>query len=603
MALAACVVACGVVSLGARRQQNGFFPVSEIRAGQVATGRTVFAGSAQEEFSAQILGVLRNVVGPGRDLIVARLSGGPLAQTGVIQGMSGSPVYIDGRLVGAVSYALGSFPREPIAGITPIAEMVDAMRFTSAPAAPGRAAGEFALQWPATPAQVFDALGRLARRAAAPTASPLRPSSVLGDPSLADWAPQLRPIGAAVFARGLTSSISAALDATWTESAGRDEAAPQSAALRPGDPVGMTFLRGDLEMGASGTVTWVDGARVYAFGHPFLNQGPVTFPMTQARVLTVLPSLESSMKIGEMGPVIGRVMQDRATGVAGELGAGPDELAVQLTLSAPGVPPRTLSFHVLHDEQLTPLFAFVSILNSLTAYERPAGVTTVTTRGTIDFGALGTFDIDQMFTGDTAITQAATTALTPIGAMASNTFRPVLPSRMALTLAVTEDQSWASVERAWLDTTRPRAGATHTLHVQLRQFRGPLETVSLPVTMPQDITGPITLVVGDAARMSALDAELAPTAPNSPEALFSWLRRTTRGEQFLYVRLLADVPGAVAAGQAQPALPASVRAIVASDTTGPPAALSRAVVGTWQVRTPRIVRGTREWTLTLQPAR
>lgn len=595
-------MALSVVSHGTEPQTT-FFPVADIRPGQVATGRTVFAGANQEEFSAHILGVLRNVVAPGRDLIVARLSGGPLAQTGVIQGMSGSPVYIDGRLVGAVSYALGSFPREPIAGITPIAEMVDAMRFSSGPSQPGRASGEFALQWPATPAQVFDALGRLARRAAAPTASPLRPSSVHGDASLADWAPRLVPIGAAVFARGLAPDVASALAPSWRDGAPTMAGAPQTTGLRPGDPVGMTFLRGDMEMGASGTVTWVDGRRVYAFGHPFLNQGPVTFPMTQARVLTVLPSLESSMKIGEMGPVIGRVMQDRATGVAGELGPGPDELAVQLTLSAPGVPPRTLSFHVLHDEQLTPLFAFVSILNSLTAYERPAGVTTVTTRGTIDFGTLGRFDIDQMFTGDTAITQAATTALTPIGAMASNTFRPVLPTRMTLDLAVTEDQSWASIERAWLDTARPRAGATHTLHVQLRQFRGGLETVSLPVTMPADLTGPLTLVVGDAARMTALDAEVAPAAPNSPDALLAWLRRTTRSEQFLHVRLLAEAPGAVAAGQAQPALPPSVRAVVTADAAAGSATLARAVVGSWQVRTPRVVRGAREWTMTLQPAR
>ena len=601
--LAAFLLALGVYTHGAWQQPGAFYPVSEIRPGQVATGRTVFAGSAQEEFSVHILGVLRNVVAPGRDLIVARLSGGPLAQTGVIQGMSGSPVYIDGRLVGAVSYALGTFPREPIAGITPIAEMVEAMRFAGPTPSSGRAAGEFALTWPATPAQVFEALGRVARRAAAPTASPLRPSSVLGDPSLADWAPRLQPIGAAVFARGLTPSVSAALESSWLGATGTTSQTPQSDVLRPGDPVGMTFLRGDMEMGASGTVTWVDGRRVYAFGHPFLNQGPVTFPMTKATVLTVLPSLDSSMKIGEMGPVIGRVMQDRATGVAGELGPGPDELAVDLTLSAPGVSTRTLRFNVLHDEQLTPLFAFVSILNSLTAYERPAGVTTVTTKGTIDFGRLGVFDVDQMFTGDTAITQAATAALTPIGAMATNTFRPALPVRMTMALSVTEDQSWASIERAWLDTTRPQAGATHTLHVQLRQFRGPLETVSLPVTMPSDLTGPLTLVVGDAARMTALDTEVMPAAPNSPEALLAWLRRTTRSEQFLHVRLLADAPGAVAAGQAQPALPSSVRAAVSADAPPSSPTLSRAVVGSWQVRTPRVVRGAREWTITLQPAR
>src|SRR5690606_19210522 len=132
-------------------QSTPFMPVSDIRPGMVGIGRTVFAGTTLEEFRANVIGVLKNVIAPGRDLIVARLEGGPLAQTGVIQGMSGSPVYVDGRLIGAVSYALGSFPREPIAGITPIAEMIDAMRD-----APDRATNtEFALTWPATPQQIY----------------------------------------------------------------------------------------------------------------------------------------------------------------------------------------------------------------------------------------------------------------------------------------------------------------------------------------------------------------------------------------------------------------------------------------------------------------
>jgi len=182
-------------------------PVGEIRPGMVGIGRTVFAGDTHEDFRANIIGVLKNVIAPGRDLIVARLEGGPLAQTGVIQGMSGSPVYVDGKLIGAVSYALGSFPREPIAGITPIAEMIAAMRD-----APARTAStEFDLTWPATPEQIYGALSRVVNRASTPIRSPLRPSDIVGAASLADWAPQLRPIGAAVFASGLSDDVERSL--------------------------------------------------------------------------------------------------------------------------------------------------------------------------------------------------------------------------------------------------------------------------------------------------------------------------------------------------------------------------------------------------------
>jgi hypothetical protein len=124
------------------------FPVDELKPGMVGVGRTVFQGDELQDFKVHILGVLRNVIGPRRNLILARLEGGPLAETGVIAGMSGSPVYIDGRLVGAVSYSLGQFSKEPIAGITPIDEMIEA---TSTQAAPRRPAERIALQMPLSP--------------------------------------------------------------------------------------------------------------------------------------------------------------------------------------------------------------------------------------------------------------------------------------------------------------------------------------------------------------------------------------------------------------------------------------------------------------------
>ncbi len=383
--------------------QMSFMPVSEVRAGMIGVGRTVFAGDKLDEFRANILGVLKNVVAPGRDLILARLEGGPLANTGVIAGMSGSPVYIDNRLVGAVSYSLGSFSREPIAGITPIAEMVAAVNSPG----PRATSSEFDLDWPSTPAKVFASLGRVVERASAPLRSALHATDIVGAPSLADWAPRLRPIGAAMIASGLAPDLESYLrqalpsDATL-QLADRNSDSPRTLAqvpvparplLRPGDALGVSLMRGDLEMGATGTVTHVDGTQVYAFGHPFLNLGSASIPMTRAQVITVLPSLDSSMKIATMGPVIGRMTQDRSTAVGGVLGAGPNELAVNLTLESQGVAPRRLQFNVLHDQSLTPLFAYVAILNSLISYQRQTGSTTIAATGTVTFDELGTLPL------------------------------------------------------------------------------------------------------------------------------------------------------------------------------------------------------------------
>ncbi len=605
------VLSLALVTLVTPRAQSAFLPVSEIRPGMVGVGRTVYGGDQLDEFRANILGVLKNVLAPGRDLILARLEGGPLATTGVIEGMSGSPVYVDGRLIGAVSYSLGAFSREAIAGITPIAEMLSAIDGQ----APRSAVSEFDLTWPTTPDQVFAALGLVVERALVPVRSSFRVSDVVGAPSLADWAPRLRPIGAAMVASGLAPDLDSSLrralpvGATLhTRAPGLAEAPPQAPTtdtgppLRPGDPVGISLMRGDMEMGATGTVTYIDGQHVYAFGHPFLNIGPTSMAMTRAHVLTVLPSLDSSMKIASMGSVIGRMTQDRSTGVGGVLGSGPDELGVSLTIESSRAETRHLRFHVLHDQSLTPLFAYVAILNSLITHERQTGASTITAQGSISFDGLGSLTIDDAFAGEQAVSLAAATAMNPIGALAANEFRPTLPRELDLTLQVSENEDVETIERVWLDTTRPTLGGSHILHVMLRRFRGGTNVVSIPVTMPAQATGPVTVLVTDGPTLTALEQrELRPDPPPSLEALFERLQETHAGNR-LYVRLLTSTSGKAIAGESLPSLPGSVLAALNADGSVAASSLSRAVVGAWNRRLPRVVRGSRELTVTLRPA-
>jgi hypothetical protein len=577
--------------------------VDDVKPGMTGIGRTVFAGDTIEEFRVNVIGVLRNVVAPKRDLILARLEGGPLATAGVIQGMSGSPVFIDGKLVGAVSYALGSFPKEPIAGITPIAEMLDAVRL-----GPATRASSLELQFPATPASAYGALHRLIDRVRSPLGRPAGDLRVVGPASLEDLAPVLRPIGAAMVVSGFDPEINRELQTAFgqgatgqTQSPGsRPAAAP--AALRPGGAVGMSLVRGDLEMGATGTVTYVDGNRVYAFGHPFLNLGPTSYAMTQARVYTILPSLDTSMKIASMGPVIGTMTQDRSTAVGGVLGSGPRELEVNLTLTSATAPERKLKFYVIHDQLLTPLFALVSILNTLTAYERQTGPMTVQASGTVSFGGGDEVEIDDIFSGDTASMLAAAGITTPIGLAASNEFRPALAEKLDVRLRVAEEQEASTIERAWLDTTHPKPGATHTLTVQLRHYRGTTETVSVPVEMPAHASGPLTLLVSDAATLAGLEQrDLKPAKPSSWTALLAQMN-TARRNNRLYVRLIATTPGAVVGGDTLPALPASVRTVLDEDKTVASAPVTKTVVGAWERRVTRALRGSRELTITLRPA-
>jgi hypothetical protein len=592
----ALVAAVGVIAAPSQRQP--FFPIDEIRPGMVGIGRTVFAGETIEDFRANVIGVLRNVLGPRRDLILARLEGGPLATTGVIQGMSGSPVYIDGRLVGAVSYAIGSFPKEPFAGITPIAEMTAAVD-GSAP----RTTSDLAGPWPTEPAEVFARLGRLTQRVLAPLGPRLPGLRVDGPASLADLAPRLRPIGAAMVMSGfdpvVDRELRQALSVGAADGQGPRGGAETATGLRPGDPVGMSLVHGDLEMGATGTVTHVDGQRVYGFGHPFLNLGPTAYPMTRAHIFTVLPSLDSSMKIASLGPVIGTMSQDRSVAVGGVLGAGPRELEVNVTLTSDRAPERKFQYFVLHDQILTPIFSYVSIFNSIVSYERQAGAVSVTASGTVSFGTNGAVQIDDAFTGDTASAAASAAIVAPVGAAFANEFRSVLPEKIDVSLRVSEQQESKTIERVWLDTTRPKLGATYTLQVLLRDFRGGTETVSLPVTMPTQASGPVTLLVGDASTLTTLEQrELRPGKATTWQALLAQLNATRRNNR-LYVRLITSSAGTVVGGETLPALPPSVRSVLDEDKTVTSASVSRTVIGAWERRLDRAVRGSRELTLTL----
>jgi hypothetical protein len=579
----------------APRSPTAFMPVDDIRAGMVGVGRTVYAGTALEDFRVEILGTMDNITGPARRLILAKLSGGPVDSAGVIAGMSGSPVYIDGKLIGAVSYALGSFPKEPIAGITPIGEM---LADVDAPTNNRPASRDFALGAVATPDEVFAALRRVLTRASGGVdmAAPV---------SAAPFADGLlRPIGAALSLRGFDTSIAAGL----TQAFGADTAtngAPQSSAaaagpLRPGDPVGASLIRGDFEMGATGTVTYVDGDRVYAFGHPFLGLGPTHMPMTRAHVYAVLPSLQSSMKIADLGPAIGTFSQDRATAIGGAMGPAPPELAVALTLRSSFAPERTFSFRVTHDPSLTPLFSYVAMLNVLSSYHKQQGALTIDLDATASFGTDGRVTIHDLFSGEQAIVGAGNAVLGPMSAMMNNDFKRALPDTLDITLTVSETERGMTIERAWLDTTQPRFGATHTLHVLLRNLRGGTETRSLPVTMPASGPSQLTLLVSDAPTLSALeDKELDPNVAHTMPELVSGLNRIRRNNR-LYVRLIESTPGAVIAGRAQPSLPGSTRSVLDADTSTTTTGVSRALVGAWEQAVDVVVHGSREIPITLK---
>ncbi len=458
--------------------------VSEIRPGMVGIGHTVFEGTRVEEFKARILGVIENVIGTRRNLILARLEGGPLANTGVIAGMSGSPVYIDGKLIGAVSYSLGSFSKEPIAGITPIAEMTDATIMSEAQARPRSARVQ--LDFPLTPENLTLAFRRALNwnRPFAERSNDAHLVGVSGIAGLADMqvGTLLRPIATPLVMSGFEPDMADFLGAAFrdngfiptggsTRGVGGGEM-PFEGPLKAGDAVGVSFLTGDMEMGATGTVTHIDGDRVYAFGHPMYNLGPTEFPMTRAYVYTVLPSLASSLKLSTTGEVIGTFLQDRATAIAGRLGPGPRTIPITLTLESPRGAPRTFHFGVVNDQLFTPLMTYAAILDTLGSYERQNGVASYSVRGKAMVKKHDTITFNNLFAGDTASSGAASYMVSPVAYLMGNDFEKVELEGLEFTIGTSEEPKTATLQRVWLDDPRPRAGRTVPLKVALRTFRG-----------------------------------------------------------------------------------------------------------------------------------
>jgi hypothetical protein len=600
----AAIVALAALVAATPSAQVPTMTVDEVRPGMVGIGRTVFEGAKIEEFKVQIIGVLKNVVGPNRDIILARLEGGPLAQTGVIAGMSGSPVYIDGRLLGAVSYQLGQFPKEPIAGITPINEMTDATAL--APITQGTR--PVAITWPATPEELFAIWSRdLGRVSMTHTGTP---SLLAGDASVLQMAAALRPIAVPLVAAGfsadvlapLTSALTAGGFVPVTSSSAAQSSVPRTTrTLRPGDAMGVALLTGDFILGATGTVTHVDDDRLYGFGHPMYNLGPTEFPLTQADVHVVLPSLMTSSKLASFGEVVGTVQQDRATAVAGHLGAGPKMIPVKITLNSDRTPSRTFSFSMVRDHTFTPLLTYLTVANVLTSYERGAGPASYTVKGTATIREHGAIAFEDIFAGDQPANAASAYVAGPLTFLMKNASTPVDVESVALTIDATEKSRTARIERVWLDTDRPRAGRDVNVKVLLRTNAGDEVLKTVSVHIPAHASGTLQLLVADATRLAAEDRRTVSRGAETQEVAqlirtFNKARRNNR----LYVRLSSPDEGVVVNGEPLAALPPSVLAVLEADrNSGTYAPLRSATRGEWEVPVELAITGSRQLTITL----
>ena len=578
-------------------------PLTEVKTGMTGIGVTVFSGAEREEFNVEVLGVLTNVMGPQRNIIIARLTGGPLATTGVIQGMSGSPVYFNGRLAGAVSYSLGSFSTDTIAGITPIEEMVATDTATTATGrrTPRRIRIPVAEQDLATVAQ--EAFG--SARAFAQQPTDVRafglPSSEAGRLAtllqpiatplvLNGFAPELQTLWVSMFGAG---GLSTTVGGTMTAEA-QLEVVGQP--LQPGDTVGVSLVQGDLTMAGTGTVTMVEDDRVYAFGHPFYNLGTVRFPMTRAHVTTLLPSLALSSKIAAIGQVLGTIDQDRSTGIYGSLGPGPKMIPIRMTLDDPERNiQKIFRFDIIKDPIFSPLLAYSTALSTFVTWTRDLGPKTYEVTSTTRLRDRDNVTSNDIYTGNGASTGAASAVANPVAALSANDFEPVEIMGIDVAVTAVEERRTATLERVWLETIRPQAGDEIPLMVLSRNDRGAelLETVMIQI--PNHASGNLVIEVSDAATLSVREQQegRSPAEAESVDQLIRNLNDVRRNNR-LYIKLLRTESGAVDRGEPLPSLPGSVLAVLEGNrSNGGLGLLREATLGEWELVGDHAVSGSR----------
>ena len=586
-------------------------PIDEVRPGMIGVGRTVFQGADLADFKVHIIGVLRNVQGPRRNLILARLEGGPLAQTGVAAGMSGSPVYVDGRLIGAVSYSIGAFSKEAIAGITPIQEMKDATA-TSRP----RPVRQARVELPVTRQSLTEAL-TAAYAQLAPFAA--RPADVqsIGLPTAAgaQLGAMMRPIATPLLMAGFEPDIADVIGGGFRDSgfspvitggSGAGGEAP-TGPLREGDAIGVSLIGGDLEMGATGTVTHIDGDRVYAFGHPFYNLGPAQFPMTRAHVFTMLPSLMNSFKISSLGETIGTMQQDRATAIAGTLGKGPALVPMTITVNSSrdgDAQPvsRTVKLNLVNDQLFTPLLAYVSMFNTLGSFERQYGAATISVKSRARLKGHGDLTLEDVFATENPILGASAAVAGPLTLMLANKIAEVSVEGLDVTVNASETPRSVSIERVWLDDIRPRPGRTVPLKVLTRSYRGEEKISTLPIEIPANAPRELTVLVTDGRQLNTMEQrELRGSLQPQTIAQLMRVLNEARRNNRIYVRLMTGRAGAVVNGEAMTALPPSVLSVLESDRNGGSfTPIRSAALGEWEIPADAAVTGSRTLTINLE---
>ncbi len=538
-------------SSGQITQEPKTIAVSQIHAGMRGVAYTVFQGVKPESMEVEVLGVLHNVNGPKGDVILVRLHGQKVEYTGVVAGMSGSPVYLDGKLAGALAFRIGEFSKEPIAGVTPIADMMEISALDKSPTEDSIA--------------TKPAISMVAGKTASPGVSAL-PTSNQDGPGFANY---LRPIETPLVFNGFSEQaiqlFSGQLGAAGivpVMGAGSISNEKQPEPLEPGSAVSAVLVRGDMDIEATCSVTYVDPQKLLACGHPLLQFGSVDLPMNKADVLATLPSPLNAFKIVNTTEPVGTFVQDRHTGILGVFDKQPEMIPVTLSIhSDAGM--KQFHYEVLNNPKLTPVALMVTVFNALHGVNEFGEEITYRLSGSIGVKGFPEVTMRNMFSPEEnsqpAAMQAALSLGERFGRIYDNPFNAPAIAGVNLNFDLVRERRWARLESARTDVTEARPGDEIMLETVLEPYRGERIVQRIPVKIPTSASkGTLRILVSDGDTLDHLAHGSAAFGSQLDLASTIALLNKEHSNNRVYVSLLEADPEARVADKVMPTLPISI---------------------------------------------
>ena len=528
--------------LTAQQKPVETIPVDQIHPGMKGVAYTVFQGTKPEAMNLEVLGVLKNANGPKGDIILIRLIGEKPEYTGVVAGMSGSPVYFDGKLAGALAFRIGTFSKEPIAGVTPIGEMLEINALDQTPTdttVAAKSVGPSKTVSPG-PSNGFENLANYLKPIEAPLVF-----SGFSEQALQQFAPQFAAAGITpVMGTGSVSDVK------------------QPEPLEPGSAVSAILARGDMDIAATCTVTYMDADHLLACGHPLLQFGQIALPMTKAQVLATLPSPLNAFKIVNATEPVGSFVQDRHTGIMGEFNKQPEMIPVTLNIHG-GPTEKQFHYEVLNNPRLTPLALMVTMFNALQGTNEYGEEITYKMNGQISVQGFPKVSLQNMFAptdgGQPAAVMAALSLGDRFGRIYDNAYATPHVNGVQIDFDIVRERRWARMETARTDLTEARPGQEITIETVLRRYRGENLVCQIPVRIPTSAPkGPLRILVSDGETLDRL-RQSAPSISRRLDlaSTIAWLNKQHSNNR-VYVSLLQADPEAMIADKVMPSLPLSV---------------------------------------------